>query len=155
LGASPIWQIALERCLTEAFQGQYINQYYGAVPLNLTYPFDEKMNFDNHMNIVRRSKGQYPPSLFDDEFDYKFNGFPEVSFNNQKDMMRYLITLIKNLGHNIYIRDVSFLKFNAYQIIVPGANRPARNIVSVFYSHHHQIGVIPGARPIPFVGANG
>ena len=120
IGVSPIWQIALERCLTEAFQGQQIKNYRGASPLNIAPPFEKKMCVDNHLNIVRLSKGQYPPSLFDDEYDYQFKGFPETNFQNQKEMQTYLLNLLIDQGHNIFIRDVSFLNFNAYHIIVPG-----------------------------------
>ena len=35
-------------------------------------------------------------------------------------MKNFLLNLFENLRFNIYIRDVSFLGFNSYQIIVPG-----------------------------------
>ena len=120
IGAYPIWQVALERCITEAFQGQQITNYRGAVSFNFATTSNQKMIYDNYMNIVRRSKGQYPASLLHDRFSYEFKGFPDITFKKHKEMLSYLVNLIRDFGYNMYFRDVSFLKFNAYQIIIPG-----------------------------------
>lgn len=119
-GASPVWQVALERCLTEAFQGRRIEPYPDAQPLNLAEVGWEKMDYDNYSEYLAAGSGQFPPAIFDDESDYPFTGFPDVAFGSQGEMMGHLVTLIGGLGHNIYARDVSFLGFNAYRVIVPG-----------------------------------
>lgn len=120
IGAFPIWQIALERCLTEAFQGQRLVDYKNAQQIQFDPSFDPQMEFDNFLSLLIRSKGQYPPSLFDDEFDYEFRGWPEPRFRNQRDMMGYMIRKLRDVAGNLFIRDVSFLGFPTYHIVVPG-----------------------------------
>jgi ribosomal protein S12 methylthiotransferase accessory factor len=119
-GASPIWQIALERCLTEAFQMDKIEDYKGATPMQGPSDFDPKKNVENFVRIYKRGKGYYPPSLFAVKADYEFKRFPEKAFGTQKDMMHDLLHLVKELQFNVYLRDVSFLKFPAFQILIPG-----------------------------------
>ena len=106
LGAYPIWQIALERSLTEAFQGQRPGQFSGTEPLNIDPRFWRKMNYDSYWHNVSRGLGQYPPSLFDDQCDYEFGGFLENRFRTQRETMKYLISVVKDMGYNMYIRDV-------------------------------------------------
>ena len=120
LGAHPIRHLALARCLTEAFQGQRLHDFWGAQPLNLAGSFTVKEDAINQMNIVRIGIGYYPPSLFSDTSDYPFAGFPRRNFRRQRDMMQWLLELIRRLGGAPLIRDVSFLGFPAYQIVVPG-----------------------------------
>lgn len=120
IGSFPIWTIALERCLTEAFQGQRVNAYHNARLLRLSPEFGLSGDFENFMSLVIYGKGHYPTSLFSDTPDYDFDGFEEQSFRSQEDMLSRVIRTIGRLGHPVYLRDSSFLGFNSYQLIIPG-----------------------------------
>ncbi len=118
LGSDPDISIALERCLTEFFQGKdKRNMDYKMLPIDLCPSFKVR---DIEYDMVKVTNGQlhYPDSIFDDSRDFS----PFVTFNSasQKERLKFLLDFIKKRDHNIYIRDVSFLGFNSYYIIIPG-----------------------------------
>jgi ribosomal protein S12 methylthiotransferase accessory factor len=120
LGAFPIWQIALERCLAEALQGQRLQSYRNAVPIRMSPNFERSRDFDNYLSLLICSKGEYPASIFCDSDSPGFNGFESGGFASQRDMLDRLIRLISAREHGIFIRDVSFLGFSAFHAVVPG-----------------------------------
>ena len=118
LGSDPDIGIALERCLTEFFQGKdKRNREHNMISLDLCPSFKERAMEDD---MVKVTNGQvnYPDSIFEDRRDF----FPFVTLNStdQKERLKFLLDFIKKTGHNIYIKDVSFLGFNSYYIIIPG-----------------------------------
>ena len=118
LGVDSFWQIALERCLTETFQGRDIIKNDISDILKLSY---EKDDVENYRGLFRNGIGVYPLSFFDDQFSYPFKGFSNLTINSQEEKLTYLLKIIKNLDcSNIYIRDVSFLGFPSYHVIIPG-----------------------------------
>jgi len=63
--------------------------------------------------------GKWPTCVISDNPDYKFEGFDHpVSRSDEKDL-RYLADLLLDLGHDIFVRDVSFLDFPAYYVYIP------------------------------------
>jgi ribosomal protein S12 methylthiotransferase accessory factor len=119
-GAHPIFEIALERCLTELLQGRTHIDY---LPLT-SFEYLNRSNKsristeDNISNIFASSHGVYPPSLF---LEDNYENVPTwKEFGNNKDILRYVTSLIKKRGLDILIRDVSFLGFPSYHVIIPG-----------------------------------
>ncbi len=124
LGSSPIWQIALERCLTEAFQGFPVGQTWKFSQVKLIPPFHCKsnplLNYVNYVNLVCTEVGHYPPALLGTVPSYSFKGYSGADFKTQKDKMNYLIKFIRGTGHNLYIRDASILGWPAFHVVSPG-----------------------------------
>ena len=118
-GAHPSFEIALERSLTEAFQGFSLQE----LTSSCAFSFDEtplsKALF-NHQNIAVNGKGFFPLSLLDDKFSYRFNGDNWREDMTNRDMARFLTRLILDGGFDLRVRDVSYLGFPAYHAIVPG-----------------------------------
>jgi len=116
-GAHPAFEIALERCLTELLQGKSINNLNWMVQLS----FSEKdiYSFSNLAGLYINGTGHYPSELFGDKYSYEFTGIKDMSGYGNENMLSYLIDLMHSNGCNILIRDVSFLGFPTFQVIVP------------------------------------
>ncbi|NVO12100.1 MAG: YcaO-like family protein [Bacteroidales bacterium] len=133
IGSDP-WPItALERCLTELHQsfsgirlitkcdyGDFIEEKYQ----ELDSAEAEHINFSN---VIKNSTGQWSDSIFSDDFSYEFTGLNFNLGKSNKSDLKYLLQLIDELGSQIYIRDVSYLGFNSYYIVVPGLSQYKRN----------------------------
>ena len=133
IGSDPWPIIALERCLTELHQGfigiRLINKCDYGNFIEETYKKLDRIEAE-HINltkIINDATGQWPDSMFSDDFSYKFT---DLNFNlgkSNKSDLQYLLKLIEKLGSQIYIRDVSYLGFNSYYIIAPGLSQDKRN----------------------------
>ncbi|WP_347489111.1 YcaO-like family protein [Desulfoscipio sp. XC116] len=119
LGVHPSFRIALERTITEAFQGQNIESFTQSCRIGFKDEF--LYHRDNAVNIAKVGAGQYPAELLADKFSYEFKPFMDdrhVRLN--KIMLQHMVKLLVDQGYDLLVRDVSFLGFPSYQIIVPG-----------------------------------
>ena len=119
-GSDPDMAIALERCLTEFFQGRRIFYDDLLAPINTVPVFDKEEYERLYLWYTTRGYGHCSHRIFDNEFSYEFKGFPSVKCSNQTERFNSVKDLVRNMGYNIFVRDVSFLGFNSYQIIIPG-----------------------------------
>lgn len=117
-GAHPVFEIAVERTLTELLQGQDIRNMRGVWEFSYQQKVLDKQR--NLLNIFVNGWGCYPLELFKRVPHYPFHPFPETKELTNKEMVQYLINLLREHGYDIYLRDVSFLGFPAFQVIVPG-----------------------------------
>ncbi|MFA8436888.1 MAG: YcaO-like family protein [Marinifilaceae bacterium] len=118
LGADPDPTIALERCLTEIFQGGSLNM---TAPLTFyDEPFEnteEKVR--NYYDVLVDGMGAWPLSLFDKTESYAFAG---LTVNNNQDNRYRLNQLLEQLtaaGFDVFLRDQSILGFPAYLVYIP------------------------------------
>ena len=133
VGSDPWPLTSLERCLTEFHQSftgiRLIDKYdFGKY---LSEKFDgldqSEADFLNLSKILNNATGQWPDSLFSDCFTYNFTSLNfELGKSNKSDL-NYLIRLISQMGYQIFIRDVSYLGFCSYYIVVPGLSQDKRN----------------------------
>jgi len=134
-GSDPDQKIAIERCLTELLQGASLTQINKLEEIRLD-PFDININPDNFRTIMTVGKGRFPNSFFGDNSHYAFKEFANKKFKNMQEKLYYSISLVKSLGFNdIFIRDVSIMKFPSYHVIVPGlseAFKMTENAKTVF-----------------------
>lgn len=117
-GAHPVYEIAIERTLTELLQGQSLDEMKGMRP----YMHDTKKacSRDNIYGIMINGCGSYPYSFFNEDADYEHEPF---LFNETKDNTRLMEQMVKDIisrGWSLFVRDVSFLGFPSYQILIPG-----------------------------------
>jgi ribosomal protein S12 methylthiotransferase accessory factor len=115
-GVHPTFEIALERCLTETFQGRDLRQ----ASVN-HFHFSEANDYVDRdiMNICRSGEGDYPVEFFLEDYSYEFVPFKEQEWTNPK-MVEELLNILIKKGYDVLIRDVSFLGFPSFKIIVPG-----------------------------------
>lgn len=115
-GCHPMFEIAAEKALTELFQGQNLNNIIGLS----TFKCNIEKKHNKLINTLINGIGEYPSNFFYNKPDYAFKPFPLEDATSNIRLSNYLINLIKFKNYNIYIRDVSFLGFPTYHIIVPG-----------------------------------
>lgn len=131
LGVDFTPEIALERCMTEIYQGSL---FFKGLPVHF-FDKDEAADesvlddpeYYNFNRIFVDSSGQWPLSLFLDTNSYEFNGFSPSYGNSTKDDLALAIELVRKLGFNhIFIRNNSFLGFPTYHIVIPGMSQYIR-----------------------------
>ena len=116
-GANPSFQIALQRTLTECFQGRNIRNITQHVDFS-----DSKKWFDLRCLLVELLVGtsEKTPQFF-------FKGTEQsccqtIGFEGttNQEYLKECISYFKELGYDILVRDSSVLGFPTYQIIIPG-----------------------------------
>lgn len=117
-GAHPSFEIAAERTLTELLQGQEIRKMMGV--REFSYRNEEYNDPHNMMSIMVNGSGVYPTEFFSQSFSYEFQGFPEFDSSSNKSMLAKMVEALFAKGYDIFIRDVSFLNFPAFHVIIPG-----------------------------------
>ncbi len=83
----------------------------------------------NYFNHLIRGRGNLPRSFFTDEATYRFKDRRKFSNSTsyQEDLTILNEILAKN-GHNILIRDVSFLNFPAFYVYITGLSPVEYNL---------------------------
>ncbi len=117
-GAHPIFDVALERTLTEAFQGRRPGEYDDWKP-----PSDDLawvQSAENRELHFIDASGQFHWHFFSSDADLRFKPWglpPSADFEQQ---WHYLLDRIHAAGHRIYAQDIPFMDFYACRMIVPG-----------------------------------
>ena len=122
LGCHPMFNIALERCLTELAQGTNFTKAGNSrqmTKLNI----DDTQNWDtlkNWSSMFRSNMGSIPMSMFSSNPSWEFNEWgTNINYDNQKGVSQ-LIGLCLSLSSDIYIRNNSYLGFPSVRVYVPG-----------------------------------
>lgn len=127
-GADPWPIVALERCLTELYQNFDGIRLQEKEDFGVYDKYNSDYEFINLTRIMNNSTGQWPESVFSENSSYEFGGLDfSHGINNTSDLM-YLRNLITELGFQIYVRDVSFLGFPSYYIVVPSMSDDKRGM---------------------------
>ncbi len=131
LGADPSPISALERCLTELFQGTNSKRFKNIYFSNNAEMDDIKKNLFKHYSAtVTDGTGQWSKNIFDEYFTYEFTGFENYISENDDTDLDYLFRVIKRQNYDVFIRDVSFLGFPSYFIYIPGMSENCEEIFS-------------------------
>ncbi len=121
IGADISCVTALERCLSETFQGSNDIIFK---PIDIESEIRLRKNEDAcHAELVMNctnDSGRLPCSLYAQHSSYSFSlqAWEMYDGDDEQDIHR-LFEQIHQRGFNIYIRDVSYLGFPAYHIYVP------------------------------------
>lgn len=123
-GADPCPVTALERCLSEIYQGERV-VVDGFFQSSCCEPFPKATNEwqryeinDQEIAYHVDGSGKAPNCIFhpSDLFNEDYKG---TDAESEASDFEYMIALTKKLGHSLYVRDWSFLGFPAYQCIIP------------------------------------
>ena len=117
-GADPSPVTALERCLTETFQGRDIN----SIPLYpLLKEYDNKrVLFENERREYTDSTGMVPVWLTEGDAAWKFRGFDHPVTVSDEDDIEYYLEILDKMGKKLYVADNSFCGFPTVRLYVPG-----------------------------------
>ena len=114
MGASPVFEIALGRSLTETFQGRLIDDVADTGLWESAK--NDKAVYRKAYNLGR---GAYPIEFFTENSTYPFVPFPDRIAYTNKDLLKYAVDFIAKQNMHMYVRDMSHLGFCSYKVIVP------------------------------------
>lgn len=132
IGADPSPITALERCLTELYQGdrhalagrfhEMPRRGEGCGADGAARPSQDERSVRRaaYREAVVTGSGRYPPAVLGSGASYGFTGFEHPVSVSDEDDLRYLVDKVTGLGFDLFVRDVSALGFPAYQVYVPG-----------------------------------
>lgn len=135
LGSESIFSIALERCLTEVFQGSDIQSFIAnrMLPVEYHFVYDDKSIRDNLMKISKNGTGQFPTSIFyDAQSDNRYKNAFLVEQENNQQSYGHLLGILKRNGFKFHVRNLSFSGFPTYKIYIPGMSE-------IFLNDTHKI----------------
>lgn len=114
----PSFQVALERTLTEAFQGRKLDDI---TKMNAIGKEQLVQSKDNILNMMKIGNGYCTRELIAGKPDYEFKPYSRIGeHRNNREMLRYMLGLVRQEGYHPLIRNSSFLGFHSYFIVVPG-----------------------------------
>ena len=117
-------EIALERCLTEFHQ---TSKKIRLIKINGWKDIERKENgYENILNfskLIHNSSGHQKKDFFNTKPSYEFKSLNFKLGVSHLEDLRFLKKTVENLNTEIYVRDVSFLGFPAYYIVVPRLSR--------------------------------
>ena len=117
-------RIALERTLTELFQGRTVERLEkGEFMVPFEHVLDESYKKDkNVLEIIRTGEGPYNNNFFGNSGSYPPDKeyYGKKNLKSNKEYLRYLVQHLLKKDWYILVRDVSFLGFPAFHIIISG-----------------------------------
>lgn len=132
--AHPNFEIALQRTLTEAFQGRNINNI--AKYDNFCYNEKESVEFRRLMSELIKGASEKTPQFFIREPAEPYHPTAGFSGANNRDCLKECIAYFRKLGVDVLVRDCSCLGFPTCQIIIPGYSEAVPHRVSIKYDHY-------------------
>ena len=118
LGSHPSFAVAVERALTESFQG-WESQDDAASLCMIDTP-EKSMAFHNIPNIKKTGIGCYPAKLLTDEPDWSFHPWMEWEGMDNQGFLKKMLEILKKDGVPVLVRDVSHMGFPSCHVILPG-----------------------------------
>lgn len=117
-GACPNFEIALQRTLTEIFQGRKIEK----VAQHDRFRKDSEDVYDMRYNIneIVFGTAEKRPGFFIDPPQKDCPLPPDITGKNNRELLAKTIDLLHEQGCDILVRDCSCLGFPTYQVIIPG-----------------------------------
>ncbi|MBQ7415452.1 MAG: YcaO-like family protein [Oscillospiraceae bacterium] len=117
-GAFPVFEIALERALTESFQGRNLQNVASFLNFELKKP-------GQHSLITVGNEASYgswekSPDFFSGTPSYPYNPNAGMRGGSNKELLRQCVDFLTRQGREILVRDYSVLDFPTYQVIIPG-----------------------------------
>lgn len=122
VGADPILEIAVERTMTELFQGRSLDKLRAIHSSKILNKLEDFPIISNVFNHTQTSDGMYTADFFCEELtcDRKVTDFPDNTDKNNKELLTYMLNLYRDWNLPIYVRNYSFLGFPSYKFVVPG-----------------------------------
>lgn len=116
-GCHPDFSVAMERTITEAAQGNRLVDYAQRSVLDF-----RNSHVDDEINILNGYQSGIAQYAYEVLGNGGISSSPPstVQGKTNRMLLKELINLVEAQGHNVLIRDVSFLGYPSYHVIVPG-----------------------------------
>lgn len=120
--ADPVLEIAIQRTLTEIFQGRNIETIAGEPNKPVITDASKIRSATNVLNQLETSNGFLAADYFADELtcDTPYPGFEDNSGLSNPQLLAKILNIYKDLNHPVFIRNYNFLGMPCYKVIVPG-----------------------------------
>lgn len=122
-GAYTELEIAIERCLSEAFQGQNLEQF--SKSCTVSFAEHTRASWLNILNILKVSHGEYPASLFYGEPSWELKQWDSLSAINNRERLKILELIFETLGSELLVYNASILGFPSVYLYVPNISEIA------------------------------
>ncbi|WP_164509039.1 YcaO-like family protein [Clostridium rectalis] len=116
-GSHPVFEIALTRTLTELLQGKDVHNIDSL--MDFKYLNKSIKNTSNKLNAFIDGTGYFPVQCFSNNSSYEFSEYKDMRNKSNKDLFKYTIDILKTMDYDLLLRDVSFMGFPSFQIIIP------------------------------------
>lgn len=119
VGADPILEIAIERTLTENFQGRQLAEFSSQESEHIIGHANSISRVINIRNQLETGRG----TLYADFFlpsDAPCAQFPDYSHLSNKELVHIVLDIFRNKGLTVYVRNNAFLGFPCYKFVIPG-----------------------------------
>jgi len=122
IAADPVLEIAVNRTLTEIFQGKNLETFSSSHTNTILKDLKGVSFAHNSLNQLETGNGLFTADYFAEELtcDRPCTDFPDNSGKTNAQLMEYMLGLYKELGRPVYVRNFSFLGFPSYHFVVPG-----------------------------------
>lgn len=117
-GAYPVFEIALERALTESFQGRSIENV--AAFEDFVYRRDGIYSLSNISKELNKGASEKWPGFFVAKPEYEFRQIPGFRGENNRELLKECVDYFAEMGYDVLVRDCSCLGFPTCQILIPG-----------------------------------
>ncbi len=119
IGADPIPEIAIQRTLTEAFQGRTLSKLHLSGNSRILSHAADVDICNNILNQLETAQGAMNATFFTPSNDLP-SQFPDYSNLSNQELIHVVLDFFKEKGLTVYIRNYSFLGFHCYKFVVPG-----------------------------------
>ena len=133
-GAAPDFEIALERTLTESFQGRNINNI--AQYDHFCYKKEDAVDLEHLMLELVKGASEKVPSFFAGKPRYTYRKDMGMPGRNNRQILRSCLDYFREQGYEVLIRDCSCLGFPTYQVVIPGYSETFYHRLS---QRHHDL----------------
>ena len=122
VAADPVFEIALQRTLTELFQGKNIKNFTSKHSGTILNKVTDTPILNNVINQLESSSGVYTADFFANEItcNTKAEDFTDNSNKSNRELLQYILGIFKKINKQVYVRNFSYLGFPSYRFVVPG-----------------------------------
>ena len=122
IGADPVLEIAVNRTLTEIFQGKDMENFSSSHANSILKSVQDIPFVHNALNQMETGNGLFTADFFAEELscDRPCAQFPDNRNKNNRELLDYMLGLYKDLNRPVYVRNFSFMGFHSYHFVVPG-----------------------------------
>jgi ribosomal protein S12 methylthiotransferase accessory factor len=125
MGAHPVFEIALERSLTEMFQGRTLITAMNTTEFTLSN--SGKRSFPELLDFLTLGCGKYALSFFGKTPSYPFRPFPDRTGMTNRALLTEITDYVRAKGYHMLVRSVSHLGFPSVRLLIPGMSEALPN----------------------------
>ena len=137
LGAASSPVTALERCMTEVYQGTIEGAMRRFHQPGVLDTGNALRVYEEYCSTISTSSGAWPDCAFDAEPSYPFMGFDRTDLVGDAQALQHFIGVASRLGGKLFARDCSHLGFPAYRLYMPGASEAFLNFTMTRQDYAH------------------